>query len=329
MRKFLIAVLFAALVGMTSSSRAAITGYSNLEVSGFGVYILDGGGYRPLSSTDFTTIQATLFATANANLTGYVGVSTDSSTNPLGPLNAFQAILPPGTPIAEDTFTQQSGGGLEPFSRGDTAGTGAIIADLFGAGTPTFGADVQSVAEVSLSPALAGTGSSTSTVGTQATFNFSTLADMNLSARLSADLLLIAELDVPPGFNSSAGANFEITIVDTVLGTTVLNWAPNGTVGGNAVSGGVVIGTEVDPFSLNQSRTRFQANGTGTTQFSGSGDFLLDFLLPAGDYQLTIRHVSNASAQVVQPIPEPASMLIWGGIASALGLGGLIRRRKK
>jgi hypothetical protein len=37
----------------------------------------------------------------------------------------------------------------------------------------------------------------------------------------------------------------------------------------------------------------------------------------------------TATFQVAAIVPEPASMLIWGGIASALGLGGMIRRRKK
>jgi hypothetical protein len=331
MRNYTIALFLTALFGLASSANAAITGYSNLEVTGLSVYVLDGGVYRPLSVSDFSVIQASVSAQAGANLTGYAGVSTSSALNPDGPFDAFQALIQPfGAPIGEDTFTQQSGLGLEPFSRGDTAGTGAIIDGL-----GTFGANVNAVSEVSLSPLVNSLGESSSVVGTNSTFTFSVANSQDtgyfLSARMLADLTLIAELDVPPGFNASAGANFEITIVDTLTGLEVLNWNPNGQSNplGVSADGGVVVSAEVDPFSLNTSRTRFAANGSGTTQFSGSGNFSLDFFLPNGDYQLTIRHATNADALVVNAIPEPASMLVWGGLASALGLGGMIRRRKK
>ena len=280
--KFLAGALCIVALACPSTTLASVevNAFSLLDINDFGIYITpSGGAERPLDVSDFTSITPGLNSSASAVLTPGGG---DATLNPTG-LDTVQALVGNAVP---PTFGPTVG--FEPFSRGDTRGTGAIIAGF--PATP-FGADVTTVAETQLDSILALAGSSESKVGTTASFTFTTVTPLALTARLMAELMLNAELDVPDGFNAQATSAFSITLVGS---GSFLQWSPNGT--GTVLALGGVTGTVIaDPFSLNQSVARLASDGTGSTSFaSGPSIFELDLSVPAGTYSLSINHQSTA-----------------------------------
>lgn len=302
------------MLALASSADASIQAFSRLNIEDFELR-LDGSGEPVTAGTDITVSSFNNSASANATLNG-VGVATASASPSVDTLQAKVG----GPLIGENDFNQQPTA-FAPFSRGDTAGGGAIIAGLEVGGNPIpFGASAITLAETQLADLVSGDGTSGSRVGSNAQFTIESNEDLNIIASFMADLLLYAELDQPPGLAAEATSAFSITVTGVDGTSGFFNFAPTGT--GSAVFANGITGMVItDPFSLNQGVSQLDDGITSVDE--GPDEFSVALSLPAGTYRFDIAHNSNASANSI--IPEPASVLMWAGLA---GLAGVIARRR-
>lgn len=315
------AAAIAGLLALQSPSNAAVEAYANLDISNFAFYNDLGGGVAGTVLTngvEFNLVGATFSSSASADLSSVPGVtSTGVLPNVLASvgLDTLQAVQGSGAP-GQNVFTPS---GVATVARGDTVGSGAVVAGVPNSPNP---ATAQTVAEVQLPTAINNFDSGRADAAVTSSANFTIIPTGNLSivGILTASREMITDLTpFPPGFTATADTSFNITVTDIIANQIIFEWSPNGVAGG--VTGGVEY---LDPFDLNGSQSGFP--GFTIAPGRNTGLFSVGLSLVGGTpYSFSIEHSSSATATNFGVIPEPTTVAIWSLLMA--GVCSINRRR--
>ncbi len=294
LRKFF---CFAALAMLAAPAQAGVYASALFTVSNMRVQRSStaGGVYSNVGTGGLTLLTSTLTSVNTAILNGAqvqnsdVGVIVPPAILQPPP-NAAQSFMTSGAEVAppEDTFAiTVPVPATTAFARADTRTTGSLLT--------AGGLGLESVAEIEAADNSLGEsiGSSTGT----ATFRFTVAQAGWYRLQFDSAVQVLANSIAPP-----AG---RIAAAEASLSTTVNGSGP----------------TQGEPNLVSQSVTGTGDTGMITTLGSVTAPIQL---LANIDYTLTIGQVTKVSLTAV---PEPGTMLAFGGILIAGGLG--LRRRKK
>jgi hypothetical protein len=332
MGKIRFAVLSLAVLGTAICDRAhaAIEAYANLNIFGFELMEdtdNDMVGDTPITAGDQITVTGASFSSsatadvASVPLSAFTNVN-NAPTASVGH-DTLQAFNGAGAAPAENTFGNFAG--VNPFARGDTDGSGSIIAGLAEA-TPAMASAVSEVDLLATMPD-AGTASSGASSNGSFSVDFTPGSDLVIVGEFMASRSLLAEL-IPAALGSTAGADTSFTIsLRVVGGAEIFNWSPNGQTAGTMVGDALIL---TDPFDINGSISAFP--GSSSSVDVGPGLFSALFTLQGGvNYSFNISMQTQADATVVpvvSDVPEMSGIVVWGVLALVGGGAARFRSSK-
>ena len=313
---------FAAVAPTTA--RADAIAQSILDISAFSASLTNGA---TVSATNISNSYSQSAGVTGFGSTGNVPFPVSNATpcTSLDPANC--ADLNPGL-----TAAKSGSGTYTPFTAltgTAAAGTGSNIASALSSitgSTINGGANAREDSTVSLvTPA---TGGATTSAGLTANLEL-TIPGGASNSQVTFTFTALPFLRAYLGQNNvKTQATYSMNIViKNAAGATVFTWSPDGLIdsAANDALHGIALGSEVDPFTLNQSvsKNSFGSNGfgDGTTTYNFS---VTSAALAAGTYDIGITGTTFATAQF--NAPEPTSLALIGMGMMGLGLG---RRQRK
>lgn len=283
--------------GLSSQAYAGAKTYSHLLIDNFQIF---NGNNVQYDVGDFDDLQIGNFSTTFA-ITNNNGFASNDSTAggnldvTAGSGNADDNASCVGAGCSyEDSYTMQASPVNNSFMRGDTELLGALITGLGPASSVTANAITEGQTEVT------DAGSGNADVGTGTQFSFSGIDD-TIRFEFDAQAMLQALLH-QDDVSAFAALGFSINIFDNTNGVDVFSFAPG---------------------ELNEARTQLSAGSTsydsGFLHFSATSAQLL----AANTYTLSINQTTRGRFNAIKPIPEPATLAIFG-----LALMGLASTRR-
>ena len=283
--------------GLSSQAHAGAKTYSHLLIDNFQIY---NGNNVQYDAGDFDDLQIGNFSTTFAATNNHGFASNDSqvggnldTTAGGGNLDDNASCVGLGCSY-EDSYMMQVAPANNSFMRGDTELLGALITGLGPGSSVTANAVTEGQTEVT------DAGSGNADVGTGTQFSFTGISD-TIRFEFDAQAMLLALLH-QDDVGAFAALGFSINIFDNTNGVDFFSFAPG---------------------ELNEARTQLDE---GSTSYDSG---LLHFstttgqLLAANTYTLSINQTTRGRFDAIKPIPEPATLAIFG-----LALMGLASTRR-
>jgi hypothetical protein len=286
--------------GLSSQAHAGAKSFAHLKIDNFQIFKSDGT--TQYTTNDFSTLDIGDTSGVSAVSTAHGGAVNQILDADLGGDDNMACVGLGCNPGWEDDFTQQPPPVNGSFVRADTRLLGALIDNLH--------VEADALAEGQTSVTDEGTGGST--VGTITTFAFEMMANDTITFDFDA----IAFMEVilhQEEHDVQASVGFSIDIIDVE----------------NAHGGG--LNSNIFNFSPGEINTGIGLNGTGqdiyafnsNTLITGEYNVTSGLLFAGTDYRLVISQDADIHFDAVKPIPEPATLAIFG-----LALMGLASTRR-
>ena len=329
LKKLAVAAAVSAAMGMgvVGNAQADALAQAELNVSNFALGTYVGGVFTAFSNTQFASLTIFDNASNTAGLNGGFTAQGASSFTLGATVDALQACQ--GACGAENNFALVTAPPASVFARSDSVLFGTPITVVPNSIPPGFsnpGAAAGATAITLAETSLRGTsfGNSGSIINLTSTLSFVLAGGdvSNAAIRFDATQMLRAWTSPGSSVGTQAGANtgWNISLSDH-LGNVILQWNPNGNVGGGTHTGlteiqdGCNLAANVSA-SANQPDTLQTCRGTFLAVATGA-------LIAGEQYSFNINHSSQSNATSV---PEPGSLALLGLGLLGLGFAGL---RKK
>jgi hypothetical protein len=283
--------------GLSSQAHAGAKTYSHLLVDNFQIFNgndvqYDAGDFDNLVIGNFSTT----FATTNNNGAAFndstAGGNLDTTAGGGNPDDNASCV---GAGCSyEDSYMMQASPAGSSFMRGDTELLGSLITGNGPGSSVTANAITEGQTEVT------DAGSGNADVGTGTQFSFTGIDD-TIRFEFDAQAMLQALLH-QDDVSAFAALGFSINIFDITNDVSVFSFVPG---------------------ELNEARTQLS---TGSTSYDSG---LMHFsatsaqLFAANTYTLSINQTTRGRFNAIKPIPEPATLAIFG-----LALMGLASTRR-
>jgi hypothetical protein len=283
--------------GLSSQAHAGAKAFAHLNIDNFTIYNSAGTQY---ASTDFSNLQigdtSGVSAISDVN-GGDLNQTLDRTAGGGFPDDNMACVGLGCGPAWEDDYNQQAAPVNGSFVRADTQLLGALIDGS------NVNADVLAEGQTSITDE--GTGAST--VGTITTFAFEMMANDTITFDFDATAFMEVLLHQDE-HDVQASIGFSIDIIDVNnahgggLNSNIFNFSPG------AINTGIGLNSQdTDDYTL--ASTNFIETSIGL--FAGT------------DYRLVISQDADIHFDAVKPIPEPATLAIFG-----LALMGLASTRR-
>lgn len=286
--------------GLSSQAHAGAKTYSHLLIDNFQIFKADNTQY---DASDFDTLDIGNFSTTFATTVNNGAAFNDSTAGgnldiTAGGGNGDDNASCVGAGCSyEDSYMMQASPAGSSFMRGDTELLGSLITNAPGNAGPAFvTANALSEGQTEVTDA----GSGNADVGTVTLFSFSGIDD-TVRFEFDAQAMLLALLH-QDDVSAFAALGFSISIFDNTNQVDFFSFAP----------------AELNT-SVGQLSTGSTGYDSGLLSFSATSGQLI----AANSYTLSINQTTRGRFNAIKPIPEPATLAIFG-----LALMGLASTRR-
>ena len=286
--------------GLSSQAYAGAKTYSHLLIDNFQIFNgndvqYDAGDFDDLQIGNFSTTFAATNNHGSASNDSQVGGSLDTTAGSGNPDDNASCV---GSGCSyEDSYMMQVAPANNSFMRGDTELLGSLITNApgnIGPAAVTANAITEGQTEVT------DAGSGNADVGTGTQFSFTGIDD-TIRFEFDAQAMLLALLH-QDDVSAFAALGFSINIFDNTNNVDFFSFTPG---------------------ELNEARTQLDEGSTGYDSGFLHFSATTAQLLAANVYTLSINQTTRGRFNAIKPIPEPATLAIFG-----LALMGLASTRR-